>query len=85
MNEQTLISEINKILKAQWSKKQTAKGKWIEVKWEWRKFIDRAANKYAECGWDVKKHAEIGPKGRKVWLVFVNPGWSTGEIKEVPH
>ena len=91
MDEDTLISEINRILKAEWSKKQAAQGKWIEVQWSWAGFIGRAVNKYKECGWLVKKQVEIGPKGRRVWLIFINPNWTVGNksrgsgLKELPY
>ena len=85
MDEKTLIREINKILKSTWSKKQTAKGKWIEVQWSWAGVIGRAVNKYKECGWIVKKQIELGPEGRRVWLIFINPNWAGGKISDLPY
>ena len=81
MEESTLVQEINKILKSKWSQKQVAQGKWIEAQWAWMGLIGRTVDKYRECGWRVTKQVELGPDGRRVWLVFVNPHWR----KEGPH
>ena len=84
MNEKTLIVEINKILKSNWSSKQLATGKWIEVKWEWAGFIGHAVNQYKECGWKVVKQMELGSQGkRRAWLVFINPKWK--KEKDYPY
>jgi hypothetical protein len=85
MDENSLIVEINKILKYRWSKKQLTQGKWIEMKWEWAVFIRNAVHKYKECGWEVSKQVEISPTGRRIWLVFINPHWRRGVLKELPH
>ena len=75
MDKQTLVAEINKILKAKWSDKQVARGKWIEVEWAWVGIIGQTVHKYRECGWRVTKQVELGPEGRRAWLVFINPHW----------
>jgi len=85
MDATQLIPEINKILKASWTKNQIASGKWIEVQWTWVGFIGKIVHAYQECGWDIKKQVEIGPKGRRMWLVFINPRWADGKAKELPN
>ena len=75
MNTKTLVEEINKILRTSWSPKQRAVGKWIQVLWDWAPTVEKVIDKYKECGWLIKRQVEIGPDGRKVWLVFVNPHW----------
>jgi hypothetical protein len=85
MDEDLLVSEINQILKSKWSKKQTAIGKWIEVQWSWTGLIGKTVNKYKECGWIVKKQVELGPEGRRVWLIFMNPNWIRKDRKIRDH
>jgi len=86
MDSNSLISEINSILKKRWSRKQPTTGKWVEVKWEWSPDLNVAVNKYRECGWEVSKQVEIAAMGKRIWLVFVNPHWRKGVmIKELPY
>jgi hypothetical protein len=84
MNEALLIKSVNKILKAPWSKKQLAYGKWIEVKWEWVGFIGKVVCLYKAKGWVVSKHVELSSEGRRVYLAFINPGTAAEDRPDVP-
>ena len=76
MDPETLVKEINRILKTTWSENQRASGKWIEVDWGWVDAINSAIPRYRESGWAVTKRVELTSMGRKMWLVFVDPTYA---------
>ncbi len=79
MDEDKLVTLINRMLKAPWTKSQIANGKKIKVEWSWAKSINSIVKKYRKSGWDVDKQTEIGGDKRKLFLVFVNKKWTKGK------
>lgn len=76
MNDEKLVSIINRALKAPWTKTQIANGKRIKVEWSWAKSINSVVKKYRSRGWDVDKQLETDGGERRLFLIFVNKRWS---------
>ena len=71
-----LIESINKILKAQWSHRQVAEGKKIEVPTEWGYDVYCfTATRYRREGWLVRKSVELTSSRRHYYLEFKHPSW----------